>query len=269
MRCADCGLVFTHPQPAREDREEQYGADYYQEGAPDKAGVDYFAFESCWVDDSARKLALIERYARPGRLLDVGAAVGFFLREARRRGWEVHGVELSPWAAEVARERFGLDVLTADLEHADLEEASFDAVTLWHVLEHLPSPAQALAKVRRLLRSGGVLALEVPNVDCAAARRDLATWQHTSPAEHLFYFAPATFRRMLERAGFTVELLRRSGGTGLLKKGSGVPAGLQGFVARHYRLLRRLKPLVKLFVRREEYLLAIARKESDDAETQA
>jgi SAM-dependent methyltransferase len=137
-----------------------------------------------------------------GRLLDVGAGRGRFVAAARAAGWSAEGVEPSARGVEAARA-----VYAVELERAALAEATgtFDAVTLWHVLEHLEEPDAALAHVASLLGPGGLLVIGVPNLASVQARLGRARWYHLDLPRHRTHFTPAGLRILVERHGFVVE----------------------------------------------------------------
>ncbi len=148
---------------------------------------------------------------RPGRALDVGCGRGHFLAAMRRRGWSVHGVEPSPQAAERAREEYGLPIQTGALRDVS-RSVEFDVVTLWHVLEHVADPVEFLGDVWRVLRPGGLVVIETPNVDSVDRRLFGRHWMGWDPPRHLHLFGPRTLAAILERRGFSeVEVQCRSG----------------------------------------------------------
>lgn len=155
-----------------------------------------------------RKLALrrklVERYSgcAAGRLLDVGCATGLFLHEMAQAGWQVAGVEPADEAAAYARRRFGLDVLTGRLEDAPFVSCSFDVITYWDVLEHTFSPTAELAQAARLLKPGGLLAVNIPNWESPDRRLFGAHWIGLDPPRHLYVFTRRTLTALLARAGF-------------------------------------------------------------------
>lgn len=156
-RCKRCGIAFAIVIPTL-----QHLRDYYTE---------QFADERYWEKElaSARPwlhrhlLARIRRYKPKGALLDVGCSFGFFINMARQIGYSVIGVEISEPAANYARNKLGLNVFWGTLEEASLEDESVDVVTLIDVLEHIPEPMTTLREIRRVLRSGGLLVIRVPN----------------------------------------------------------------------------------------------------------
>jgi SAM-dependent methyltransferase len=109
-----------------------------------------------------REAAIIP-FVGQGRLLDVGCGTGKALASFRELGWDVTGVEISPQAAWLARQRVECKICIGDFEEVSLEDEGFDVIRFCHSLEHLPSPKRALEKAYRLLQPGGLLWIEVPN----------------------------------------------------------------------------------------------------------
>jgi SAM-dependent methyltransferase len=153
-----------------------------------------------------RHLGIVERYAKRGRILDVGCASGLLLSHAADAGWKVTGIEPCESLCEVARRKLAGrgEVRCAGLESARLE-GGFDAITLWDVLEHVTNPLEFLVTCRRLLAPEGHLFLNVPDLDSVEARLLGRRWPLLLP-EHLNYFTRPSLRRCGERAG--LELVR-------------------------------------------------------------
>jgi SAM-dependent methyltransferase len=149
------------------------------------------------VEWSVRHLHL--PYGKP-RLLDIGCGTGEFLVRMREVGWEVRGIEPHPASAAVAREA-GLDIQQAGLQEARLEDRSFDAITLNHVIEHLHDPRWAVARCRELLRPGGALWIATPNIDALGHRRFGPHWFGLDPPRHLVLFTPRALKRLIRQEG--------------------------------------------------------------------
>jgi SAM-dependent methyltransferase len=137
-----------------------------------------------------------------GTLLDIGAGRGRFVAAARAAGWSAHGLEPSARGVEAARSAYGVELSRASLADAS---GSYDAVTLWHVLEHLDDPEAAIAHVGRLLPAGGRLLVGVPNLASIQARIGRDRWFHLDLPRHRTHFTAAGLRALLERHGFAVE----------------------------------------------------------------
>lgn len=153
--------------------------------------------------------------ARPGRMLDLGCGDGTVLWLARQDGWTVKGVELFPEHVKLVRETLGLDVDASDITAYEGVNEAWDCVVLTHVLEHLPDPVGALAKIRRLLKPGGIGVLEFPNIDAFDARlRRLLDrlrihrrrYAATYVPGHVQEFCRASFAYAAQRAGLVLEV---------------------------------------------------------------
>jgi 2-polyprenyl-3-methyl-5-hydroxy-6-metoxy-1,4-benzoquinol methylase len=149
-----------------------------------------------------RHVALLKKIAaKPGRLLDAGCASGSFLCEAREAGWSVAGVEPSEVLYMKAREALGTDaeLHCTTLESARFAPASFDAVTLWDVLEHVPDPVAFMGICASILRPGGKVIVNVPDLDSLEARVLGKKWPLLL-AEHLNYFTRHSLGICAEKA---------------------------------------------------------------------
>jgi SAM-dependent methyltransferase len=196
VRCLSCGLVRQLTRPV--SASALYGGDYYVTDHPKGGYAITFSTRGINHKTFRRRLRAIEsRYGRCGRLLDVGCALGDFVLEAGRSGWDSEGVEISTFAAEQARKR-GASVMTGDLADLALPAARYDVVTLYDVIEHLFDPNAVLREIARLLKPGGLLHIVTPNVGGIQARVLGCYWYHYKPGEHLYYFDPGTLRRVLE-----------------------------------------------------------------------
>jgi SAM-dependent methyltransferase len=144
-------------------------------------------------------------FARPGRVLDVGCAAGYFLRVMQEEGWQVTGLEPSDAIRPMAEERIGRENVRAGLlGQVELAPRSFDLVTMWDVIEHVPDVVGAARAVRELLAPGGKFLIETQDVDSLAARVLGRRWQHYKHAEHIYHFQRETIAAVLERAGMRV-----------------------------------------------------------------
>ena len=202
-RCGRCGLAVTSPQPGPATLARYYPAAYYGE-----AGERRFPAPVEWLQGLLYdvRATAVERLAggRPGRVLDIGCGRGRLLEAFRRRGWDVQGTELGEDAARHPR-AVGIPVHVGPLASAPWPDASFDAVTMWHVLEHWPDPAEPLSRAARLLRPGGVLFVGVPNFAGPEARATRAGWFHLDVPRHLVHLGPADLERLLHEHGLGVH----------------------------------------------------------------
>ena len=161
VECRRCGYRFVNPRPSQAEIVAAYSDPH---------------FYDAWIEDDAgrirmwsKRLELVRRAATGSTLLDVGAGIGTFLALARdRAGWSVSGTEVSSAAVAIARQRYGLELLQGQAQALPLPQAAFATVTLWHVLEHVPSPSRLLEACHATLAPGGRLVIACPNDDDAS-----------------------------------------------------------------------------------------------------
>jgi 2-polyprenyl-3-methyl-5-hydroxy-6-metoxy-1,4-benzoquinol methylase len=208
VTCTSCGLTYVTPRLAENALlEHVYDEAYWTSDAAKTRGyTDYRSDAPLYLRTYRRRLGVIRRhFSRPGRVLDVGCAAGYFLAVMQEEGWDVTGLEPSAPILEQAAARIGAEnVRTGLLNESGLEPRSFDLVTLWDVLEHMPDPVAALAEARELLAPGGKLLIETQNVDSLAAKVLGRRWQHYKHAEHIYHFNPSTIERVLSEAGLRI-----------------------------------------------------------------
>lgn len=211
VRCSACSLVYENPRLSEEELVEFYSKKSYfiKEEDTCTSGYENY-FTQCTTGLLEEYFDLVERYAnvRRGKLCDVGCGPGGLLKIARDRGWEATGVEISSWAVLEGR-KAGLDIYEGSLLDARFPADSFDAVSMFDVLEHLATPRQYVQEIHRILKPGGVLLIETPNVDGFFARyvyrqnADLV-----KPRAHICLYGPKSARLLLEPFGFsTVKVM--------------------------------------------------------------
>jgi SAM-dependent methyltransferase len=168
-------------------------------------------------------LSKLQSTKRPGSLLDVGTGIGQFLSLARGAYAEVYGTEVSSTAVEIARQKYGLDLFHGTIEDLAAQGRTFDNVTLFHVLEHVPDPKSMLNTCNALLVPGGCLVVAVPNevASLRGFKRRLFSKLRRSNGSgvlglprltldgsvseiHLSHFSPAVLARLLQATGFSV-----------------------------------------------------------------
>jgi SAM-dependent methyltransferase len=202
VRCNHCGLMYANPQ-------ELVDCDTIAAGSwPDSLdGVgQYVEKQNVQLPDNERALQVLnDLFPKRGKLLEIGSFLGVFLDRIRADGWTVTGVE--PWRApaDYSRSRFGLNVLDGVLPNESLRDGEFDAVVMLHVIEHMPDPVAGLREIRRIMRSGGVLAIETPRFDSLMFK--LLGHRERSIHNcggHIFFFTRTHLQQLLQKAGFEV-----------------------------------------------------------------
>lgn len=196
VRCRRCAMQLTNPQDDPRLLANVYAAWRDEAYEREHANRRTMAMEH---------LALVARYQDTrARLLDVGCASGSFVGVAHETGWKATGVDPSEWMIACARARYpGVTFHVGRLDDIPTSMTTFEVITLWDVLEHLPSPLATLTQIRRRLAPGGWLFLSVPNVASLTARVMAKRWVLLL-REHLWYFSPISLRDLLARAGLEV-----------------------------------------------------------------
>jgi len=221
VSCSRCGLKFRQPFPTAEEIAQMYNdpvylaSSYFSGQGPDatiKAHPEISIYRQGldWLN------ACSTAQSKQHRLLDVGCGTGFFLDCAKRDGWDVEGVEISRKHAEKAQREFQVPVHCADFSALFLEPASFDAITLWDLLEHAKEPWKVLEQARRLLRQNGKLV--VFTINSASLFNELAhlgyrlapgglrrAMELLYDKRHNYYFDERSLKAQLERSGFAIE----------------------------------------------------------------
>jgi 2-polyprenyl-3-methyl-5-hydroxy-6-metoxy-1,4-benzoquinol methylase len=221
LQCRECSLVFLSMQFNDEDLKELYSSDYYQErqeyyfnnsiANPENGNDDenIIAF-----GESLRNIVTLK--PDKGKLLDVGCGLGIFLYLARQAGWETCGVDISPYAARYAREKFGLEVYDHDSIKQRVDQSGpFDVITLWDSIEHFPDPLGMLKQINSYLQDDGLLMLNTPNEESllrylAKTLYTVSGGLFTYPVRklyhtyHLYYFNLFSLKKLLSLGGFEI-----------------------------------------------------------------
>jgi SAM-dependent methyltransferase len=218
-RCpgADCGLVWLDPMPTEGDIGKAYQVYYTHESRdePRQSIIVQKFYRS--ILRTAREMLIKVKTARwdcnrlalmgldkerPGNLLEVGCGNGRLLALLRTMGWHVEGQEVDHQAAAFAQAAYGVKVHIGPLSALQSPRASFDAIILNHVIEHVHDPIAILSECLRLLKPEGLLVVTTPNTASEGHRRFRSCWVGLDPPRHLHLFSCETLRRVAGKAGF-------------------------------------------------------------------
>jgi SAM-dependent methyltransferase len=220
VRCRQCQLFYVRLPQKREP-----------DPGPDRHGSIHVAAEMVRLSERARELALVEpkveenekpwrelmaterlndlkRFVTKGRLLEIGCSTGEMLAAAGS-SFTVAGVEADEKNSLIARSR-GLDCFSGTLSDARFPDCHFDVVALYHVIEHFHSPRAELSEIHRVLKPGGLLVVETPNIATIWFHLLGARWRQFIP-DHIFFFTPQTMTQLCEDNGFEIRELRNVG----------------------------------------------------------
>jgi len=206
FKCLKCGLVQILPLPSPEEDKAFYDRDQQSKSVWEKVEIDKIRKNSS--HDTKRRAKFIASCVPPrSKILDIGSGYGFFLEEMSNASYLMTGIEISKERRELAKKVTSVPILDVDLTKSPPDLGKFDAITMFHVLEHLSNPVGFLQNLHPILAKGGHLFVEVPNLEdlmleaCAPYRSFF--WQRA----HASYFSSDTLRRVLLDAGFkTVEI---------------------------------------------------------------
>jgi 2-polyprenyl-3-methyl-5-hydroxy-6-metoxy-1,4-benzoquinol methylase len=202
--CRQCGLIYIDPQPDEETIKKLYPEKYFHSQHP-QGYHDIIARKDDVINYRLKAIMDLINNLSPnkGRLLEVGCALGYFLKLAQNTGWEAQGVELSPWAAQYAREKTNVKVLTGKLEDVNFQDAYFDAIVMIELIEHTQAPDVFLKEVYRILKPDGIILITTPNSKSIHGKIWSRKFQEIFLIlEHLFLFSIPTIKRILELTNF-------------------------------------------------------------------
>jgi SAM-dependent methyltransferase len=191
VRCSSCSLVRLESPPSLSEIGEHYGVAY------DRAIASGGEDANHWRD---RRDTLLH-YKSRGAVLDLGCSSGGFLASFNSSSWKLFGIEMSGEVAKKATTRCGAQVFVGDILDAPFPPSSFDAITCFHVFEHLYQPRAVLARVSEWLRPGGVFYTMMPNIDSAGARIFGSYWYALELPRHLHHFSPTSLRHLARSVG--------------------------------------------------------------------
>jgi 2-polyprenyl-3-methyl-5-hydroxy-6-metoxy-1,4-benzoquinol methylase len=275
LKCMECGLVrvdlsrggdVVQDHQTGEERDKAFAREITiaQEKLHIKAKLESAEQKNRKFNFTGRLNLINREWSRPKenmRLLEVGCGEGFFLEQAKQYGYSVMGIEPNAQSSTRAREVFGLEVLTKTLAEAKIDRDSLDIIVSLHVIEHLLDPAAAVAEMRKILRKGGLLAIETPNIDSLPFKILGKRWRQFIPV-HYYFFSKKTIAVLLERNGFVVSRIVDVGDRvsvqfflNRLERMSPRPARLLSGIARSLRLEKKT-----FYVNPQDLMLVFARK---------
>jgi SAM-dependent methyltransferase len=190
VKCAGCGFVFSQKIPTQAELSahyEGYGRNDY--------------LSPITIKRYHEILDNLEKYRQSNRLLDVGCGIGYFLVEAKNRGWEVYGTEYNERAVDICQKK-GIHMQLGMLNTAHYEPGFFDVITSFEVIEHINNPLQDVQKFHHLLARGGAVYLTTPNFSSVSKNYLGNRWNIITYPEHLSYYSASTLTHLFKINGF-------------------------------------------------------------------
>ena len=218
FRCTSCGCIYLDPLPSETALAKFYPAEYWWSEEPGTGSGPARLFRNLEksyrefvIADHARFLDFCARKNGTGgkSLLDIGCGSGSFLHSAQAHGFIPHGMDMSARAVDVVRKQYGYPMRQGGIGQDVWEGQQFDFVTMFHVLEHLPDPRLGLKYAGRLLKPGGTLVIQVPNIVSLQARMFGNRWYGIDVPRHVINFTPRALGLLFQEMGYEYHLVSR------------------------------------------------------------
>lgn len=201
QKCDSCSLVITTPVPELNDLSRYYKSEEYISHS-DSKGLVSAIYRAVQHYTLSSKFRLVRRKSNCTSILDYGAGKGDFLKFCQDKSVEVSGYEPDADARNVAFEKNGLSLMS---DPEGLGENSFDAITMWHVLEHIPNPTEIVSTLTDRLNDNGRIIIALPNYSSYDATFYGKYWAAYDAPRHLTHFEPESFKLFAENVGLKVE----------------------------------------------------------------
>jgi len=186
-------MLITNPKPATENLFKYYESEDYISHTDSKKGIVSYLYQTVKKRALQKKVTLINFLNNgSGSLLDIGAGTGDFLKQAQEANWKVSGVEPNEGAKKLAEEK-GINLQESI---NDLNGKTFDVITMWHVLEHVPNLEETISTIEKLLKPEGTLIIAVPNYKSFDAKYYKEHWAAYDVPRHLWHFSQTSMRKL-------------------------------------------------------------------------
>jgi len=202
VQCGECGFVFIPPYYRKQINYSEYKNEDSLKAVI--AGND-------WLKIQRHKLRYktIQKYCPKGKLFDLGVGWGHFLHTGRLLGYDVAGIEMARMPFTYAKDYLKLPVECIDFFDYSPKKDHYDLITMWDVLEHIDCCDKAVEKCAEMLKQGGSIVIQVPQIDSYIAKKHKENWQAMG-LDHVNYFSKMTITHLLEDKGFEVVKIKSS-----------------------------------------------------------
>lgn len=204
--CDECTLRFTQDAPDENTIAPYYKSENYISHTNTSKGLINRLYQRVRKKTLRQKRKLVERITKrnSGSLLDMGSGTGAFVHEMTDAGWNVTGLEPDEGARNIADESFNVKLKDINA-FFNLPDESFDAITMWHVLEHVHDLQGYISRLKKLLKPGGAIFIAVPNYTSADAVIYKEHWAAYDVPRHLYHFSPGSVKRLVEKHGLVLR----------------------------------------------------------------
>ncbi|MBK6546445.1 MAG: class I SAM-dependent methyltransferase [Saprospiraceae bacterium] len=206
IQCANCHFILTSPQPAVNDLGQYYNSTNYISHSDTSKGLINKIYRFIRNFTLKQKIKLIHKYFKQGTLLDIGSGAGYFLNETKKYKFDSIGIEPDSSTREKSIQQFDLKVYD-ETYIPDINLNSFDIITMWHVLEHVPNLNERLEQLKNLLKPNGILIIALPNCDSFDAQYYKNYWAGFDVPRHLWHFNPSTMESLASKYNFKLDAI--------------------------------------------------------------
>ena len=207
--CDSCSLRFTQDVPEQNNISRYYQSVDYISHSDTKVGMINRMYHLVRSITLSIKRSTVTRFTKikSGSLLDIGGGTGAFLNEMKQHGWEVTGLEPDITAVEKAKSLYNISAQSPDVLF-NLPAAKYDAITMWHVLEHVHQLQEYVIQLKKIIKDTGVIFIAVPNYTSYDARYYKEYWAAYDVPRHLYHFSPESMKKLMEMHGFKIKAIR-------------------------------------------------------------
>lgn len=207
VKCEKCGLIFINPRPTEKEAIKYYDFNYYESKNTIKSKIEKLLLNH-WPFFS--KKYVINKFAKEGRILDIGCGNGNFLNSLQSDKWEIYGIEPNSAGYDLTRKKniTSSNIFNKKLLDCNFPDNYFDVITMWHVFEHVYYPKKELQEIKRILKNDGLFILTIPNIKSIGFRISKQNWFHLDAPRHLFHYDAETITKLLRDNIFDFDIIQ-------------------------------------------------------------
>ena len=200
-KCISCSFALTQDAPDAESIVKYYHHDDYVSHSDTTEGLFFKVYHAVRDFMLNKKRNWVEQNTTKGIVLDIGSGTGYFLNNMKNNNWQVNGFEPEAAARKVAKNNFGIE-LSNNLDSIINAEQKYDAITMWHVLEHVHTLNDYFVYFKTMLKQDGAVFIAVPNYTSKDAKFYMEKWAALDLPKHLWHFSPESLKSLAEKHGF-------------------------------------------------------------------
>ncbi|MCG8320723.1 MAG: class I SAM-dependent methyltransferase [Cytophagales bacterium] len=206
ITCKYCGFKFTNPRPDESQLMKYYESSQYISHNNRSNSLINFVYKNVRKVTVRQKAKLLAKFVKKGYMMDYGCGTGEFLKACQDRGWHIDGVEPAQKAREQALQLTGARI-SGSIFDVDENEQQYDAITMWHVLEHIPQLDKTFMKIKQMLKRKGKIIIAVPNHTSPDAKMYDNFWAGYDVPRHLYHFDKNSLSGLLSKYNFEIETI--------------------------------------------------------------